>query len=139
MSTLANVMEISASAMAANRFWLERISNNLANANTTRGPNGEPYRREVPIFAEVLKREVMGEEIPGGVEATGVVKDQTPFPRIYNPGHPHADAQGFVSMPNVNVITEMVDMITAARTYEANITVSTSAKSMMSKAIEIGR
>lgn len=139
MSTLANVLDITASAMAANRFWLERISNNMANANTTRGPDGQPYRRELPIFAELLNREMSGGEVPGGVEATGVIKDNTPFPRVYNPGHPHADAQGFVSMPNVNVVTEMVDMITASRSYEAAITVSTAAKNMMSKAIEIGK
>lgn len=139
MSTLANVLDITASAMAANRFWLERISNNMANANTTRGPDGQPYRRELPIFAELLNREMQGGEVPAGVEATGVIKDATPFPRVYNPGHPHADAQGFVSMPNVNVVTEMVDMITASRSYEAAITVSTAAKNMMSKAIEIGK
>ena len=139
MSTLANVMDITATAMAANRFWLERISNNLANVNTTRGPDGQPYRRELPIFAELLNRELGGAETPGGVEATGVIKDSSPFPRIYNPGHPHADAQGFVSMPNVNVVTEMVDMITASRSYEASITVSSAAKNMMSKAIEIGK
>ncbi|MEB3197119.1 MAG: flagellar basal body rod protein FlgC [Candidatus Sericytochromatia bacterium] len=139
MSTLSQVLDISASAMTANRFWLERISNNLANANTTQGPNGEAYRREIPIFAEILRQEVGGTQLPMGVEATGVAKDPSPFPRVYNPGHPHADAQGFVSMPNVNVVTEMVDMITASRTYEANISVSSAAKNMMSKAIEIGK
>jgi flagellar basal-body rod protein FlgC len=140
VSTLSNVLDISASALSANRFWLERISNNLANATTTRGPDGAPYRREIPIFSEILRQEVEGgQEVPLGVQATGVVKDNSPFPRIYNPGHPHADAQGFVTLPNVNVVTEMVDMITASRTYEANITVSSAAKNMMSKAIEIGK
>jgi flagellar basal-body rod protein FlgC len=139
MATLSSILDITATSMAANRFWLERISNNLANVNTTRGPDGQPYRRELPIFAELLNRELSGEEEPGGVQATGVVKDNSPFPRVYNPGHPHADAQGFVSMPNVNVVTEMVDMITASRSYEAAITVSTAAKNMASKAIEIGK
>ncbi|MEB3330133.1 MAG: flagellar basal body rod protein FlgC [Candidatus Sericytochromatia bacterium] len=139
MATLSSILDITATSMAANRFWLERISNNLANVNTTRGPDGQPYRRELPIFAELVNRELGIEGEPGGVEATGVVKDNTPFPRVYNPGHPHADAQGFVSMPNVNVVTEMVDMITASRSYEAAITVSTSAKTMASKAIEIGK
>lgn len=139
MATLSSILDITATSMAANRFWLERISNNLANVNTTRGPDGQPYRRELPIFAELLNRELNGDEEPGGVQATGVVKDNTPFPRVYNPGHPHADAQGFVSMPNVNVVTEMVDMITASRSYEAAITVSSAAKNMASKAIEIGK
>lgn len=138
--TLANVLDISATAMTANRFWLERISNNMANANTTQGPDGGPYRREIPVFSEILKQEMGGPGLePAGVQATGVVKDPSNFPRVYNPGHPHADAQGFVSMPNVNVINEMVDMIAASRTYEANITVSNAAKNMMSKAIEIGK
>ena len=137
--TLANVLDISATAMTANRFWLERISNNLANANTTQGPDGGPYRREVPVFSEILAQEMGGGLQPAGVQASGVVKDNSPFPRVYNPGHPHADAQGFVTMPNVNVINEMVDMIAASRTFEANITVSSAAKNMMSKAIEIGK
>jgi flagellar basal-body rod protein FlgC len=134
--TLGKVLDISATAMTANRFWLERISNNMANATTTRTAEGGPYAREIPVFQEILDQET-GQ--PAGVEATGVVHSQTPFPRIYNPGHPDADAQGFVTMPNVNVVNEMVDMIAASRTYEANITVSNAAKNMMNKAIEIGR
>lgn len=134
--TLGKVLDVSATAMTANRFWLERISNNMANATTTRTAEGGPYAREIPVFQEILAAET-GE--PGGVQATGVMKDQTPFPRVYNPGHPDADPQGFVTMPNVNVINEMVDMIAASRTYEANITVSNAAKNMMNKAIEIGR
>jgi flagellar basal-body rod protein FlgC len=134
--SLGNVLDISASAMTANRFWLERISNNLANATTTRTAEGGPYRREVPVFQEILDQETGA---PMGVQATGVVKDPSSFPRVYNPGHPDADAQGFVTMPNVNVVSEMVDMIAASRTFEANITVSTAAKQMMTKAIDIGR
>lgn len=137
--TLANILDISASAMTANRFWLERISNNLANATTTQGADGGPYRREVPVFSEILSHELGGTPQPMGVQATGVVKDNSAFPQVYNPGHPHANAQGFVSMPNVNVVNEMVDMIAASRTFEANITVSSAAKNMMSKAIEIGK
>lgn len=134
--SLDNVLDITASAMTANRFWLERISNNLANANSTRSEEGGPYRREVPVFSEILAQQT-GE--PGGVEATGVAKDQSPFPMVYNPGHPDADARGFVRMPNVNVIHEMVDMMAASRTYEANITVSSAAKTMMTKAMDIGK
>lgn len=134
--SLGNVLDISASAMTANRFWLERISNNLANATTTRTAEGGAYRREIPVFQEILDQET---GTPMGVQATGVVKDPSTQPRVYNPGHPDADAQGFVTMPNVNVVSEMVDMIAASRTYEANITVSTAAKQMMNKAIDIGR
>lgn len=134
--SLDHVLDISASAMTANRFWLERISNNLANANSTRTEAGTPYQREVPVFSEILAQET-GEA--SGVEATNVVKDPTPFPEVYNPGHPDADARGFVKMPNVNVVHEMVDMIAASRTYEANITVSSAAKTMMTKAMDIGK
>jgi len=134
--SLDQVLDVTASAMTANRFWLERISNNLANANSTRSPEGGPYRREVPVFAEILAQE---NGAAGGVEATGVVKDPSPLPLVFNPGHPDADARGFVRMPNVNVVHEMVDMIAASRTFEANITVSTAAKTMMSKAIDIGK
>ena len=134
--SLGNIFDTTASAMTANRFWLERISNNMANANTTRTAEGGPYRREVPIFQQILDQET-GATM--GVQATGVVKDQSAFPRVYNPGHPDADAQGFVTMPNVNVINEMVDMIAAQRNFEANITVSSAVKNMMNKAIEIGR
>ena len=134
--SLDNVLDVSASAMSANRFWLERISNNMANANSTHSVAGGPYQREVPVFAEVLANETGG---GGGVEATSVMKDPTPFPVVYNPGHPDADARGFVRMPNVNIINEMVDMIAASRTYEANITVSSAAKNMMNKAMDIAK
>lgn len=134
--SLDNVLDITASAMTANRFWLERISNNMANANSTHSVGGGPYAREVPVFAEVLAQE---SGAAGGVEATGVVKDTTPFPVVYNPGHPDADERGMVRMPNVNIINEMVDMIAASRTYEANITVSSAAKNMMNKAMDIAK
>ena len=134
--SLGKIFDISASAMTANRFWLERISNNMANASTTRTAEGGPYQREMPIFQQILDQETGG---PQGVQATGITKDTTPFPVVYNPGHPDADAQGFVRMPNVNVIDEMVDMIAASRSFEASITVSNAAKNMMNKAIEIGR
>ena len=134
--SLGNIFDITASAMTANRFWLERISNNMANATTTRTADGGPYRREVPIFQQILDQET-GATM--GVQATGVVKDPTAFPQVYNPGHPDANPQGFVTMPNVNVINEMVDMIAAQRNFEANITVSSAVKNMMNKAIEIGR
>ena len=134
--SLDNVLDVTASAMTANRFWLERISNNMANANSTHSVTGGPYQREVPVFAEILAQQ---NGLGGGVEATGVVKDTTPFPMVYNPGHPDADKTGFVRMPNVNIINEMVDMIAASRTYEANITVSSAAKNMMNKAMDIAK
>lgn len=135
--SLGKVFDISASAMTAQRFWLERIANNLANATTTRTAEGGAYRREMPVFQQLVDAET-GEKTDG-VQVTGVLKDQSELPRVYNPGHPDADETGFVTMPNVNVVTEMVDLIVAQRGYEANITVSNAAKNMMNKALEIGR
>ncbi|HEY9721107.1 MAG TPA: flagellar basal body rod protein FlgC [Oscillatoriaceae cyanobacterium] len=132
--SLDNVLNIAASGMTANRFWMDQIANNLANANTTRSAEGGPYRRKVPIFQELVNQQT-GEV--AGVEATGVAKDPSPLPRRYDPGNPDADAQGFVTMPNVNVVTEMVDMIAASKTYQADVTVASAAKTMESKALTI--
>ena len=138
--SLGDIMDIASTGMTANRFWLERIANNMANVTSTRTTDGAgAYRREVPVFSEILSKEFGGADTPGGVQATGVVKDRTPLPRVYNPGHRDADATGFVQMPNVNIVYEMVDMIAASRTYEANITVSSAAKNMMTKALDIGK
>lgn len=130
--SLFNAIDTSATALSANRLWLEVIANNLANASTTRTPDGGPYRREVPVFQSMVDNIL-------GVQVSSVAKDQTPFEKVYRPGHPDADAQGFVMMPNVNVVTEMVDMIAANRAYEANVTVTNAAKAMNTKALEIGR
>ncbi len=139
-------IETSASGLTAERLRMDLISENVANANTTRTDNGEPYRRQFPIFME---RE--GTQVPpfaggtsGGGEGKGVRvlaigNDPSPFKKVHDPSHPDADEKGYVSLPNVNVIREMVDLITASRAYEANITVLNSAKGMMTKAIEIGR
>lgn len=133
---LYNVFDIGASALTANRFWLETIANNMANASATRTPEGGPYKRKMPTFQSVLD-EMTG--MGGGVHVTGTNQDQTPGPLIYKPGHPDADPNGFVRMPNVNVVTEMVDMITVSRSYDANVTIINAAKNMHQKSLEIGR
>jgi flagellar basal-body rod protein FlgC len=135
---LEKVLDITGSAMSANRFWLERVANNLANANTTRTPEGGAYRRQVPVFQELVDQEISGHS-PAGVGVVGVSHDPTPLPKVYRPGHPDADKDGFLVLPNVNVVTEMVDMIAASRAYEANITLNSAAKNMMTKALEIGK
>lgn len=127
-----NAIDTSATALSANRLWLEVIANNLANASTTRTPEGGPYRRQMPVFQQMVDGAL-------GVQVTSVEQDSTPPAKVYRPGHPDADAQGFVLMPNVNVISEMVDMMAVNRSYEANVALTTAAKNMTSKSLEIGR
>lgn len=141
---LMNTMEISASALTAQRVRMNVIADNLANMETTRTPEGGPYRRKqvlfgaqpVPGFAEILHG-VKAQ--PAGVEVLGVVESRGAPRRVLNPGHPDADPQGFVSFPNINSLMEMVDMISATRAYEANVTAIQATKGMAQKALEIGR
>ncbi|BCV20806.1 flagellar basal body rod protein FlgC [Moorella sp. Hama-1] len=145
---LLPALAISSSGLTAERLRLDLIANNLANINTTRTPRGGPYRRQVPVFAEKL-REAMGagpgpgpqpSQAPGqGVEVAVIAEDNTPPRLVYDPSHPDADANGYVALPNINVVNEMVDMITASRAYEANVTALNAAKAMTLKALEIGR
>ncbi len=139
-------MDISASALAAERTRMNLISGNLANANSTRTADGGPYKRKDAVFGvqqtslsfgATLSR--IGAAAPSGVEVTQIVEDTSP-PRLqYDPNHPDADAKGYVAMPNVNVMEEMADMIVATRAYEANITAAQAAKSMALKTLELGR
>lgn len=118
---------ISGSGMKAERLRMEIIANNIANANSTRTPEGGPFRRKEVVFEAVLRnaQEKMFDPVRGrnlgGVKVIDVVDDLTEMPRIYNPGHPDADAEGFVTMPNVNLPIEMVNLVTATRAYEANL------------------
>jgi flagellar basal-body rod protein FlgC len=139
---------ISASALTAQRLRMDVIASNVANADTTRGKyvNGEwvPYRRKMVViepkgagFNAVLQK-TMGQS-GNGVRVTQVVEDQTPFKRVYNPYHPDADPEGYVNLPNVDLLKEMVDMVSASRSYEANVTALNATKSMIMKALEIGR
>ena len=113
---------VSGSGLSAERLRMEVIANNIANANSTRSANGGPFRRQDVVFAEVLggvRRD--GTPELKGVQAVEVVEDQTELPRVYQPGHPDADAEGFVRMPNVQLPIEMVNLLTASRAYEANL------------------
>jgi flagellar basal-body rod protein FlgC len=109
---------ISSTGMSAERFRMEVIANNLANANSTKSANGGPFRRQDVVFAAVL-----GDSIQnlGGVEVVEIIEDQSPLPRVYMPGHPEADREGYVTMPNVQLPVEMVNLLTATRAYEANL------------------
>jgi len=146
MDTLA----ISASGMTAERLRMDVVANNLANVNTTRTPGGGPFRRQQvafapagTTFAQTLSG-LSGDSsengvVTGGVQVSGIVPDNRPFKRVYQPGHPDADPQGYVNMPNIDTVTEMVDMMGATRAYEANVAAVGAVKSMAMKALEIGR
>jgi flagellar basal-body rod protein FlgC len=146
---LFNSFNISASALSAQRIRMDVISQNIANVNTTRTADGTPYRRKTVVFqekgADVPFSQYLSEEsrerfsIGGGVRVTGIAEDQTPFKDVYDPGNPDADENGIVKMPNVEIVTEMVNMISATRAYEANVTALNASKSMAVKALEIGR
>jgi len=166
--SLFDVINTSATGMVANRFWLDTIAGNIANANSTRTADGGPYRRRIPVFQETL-RDAMSEMMDThwdpndmstsitaavmddtmdkdaalprgvGVDMAGIVEDPTPLRVVYFPGHPDADADGYVTQPNVDVVKEMVDMISASRAYDANVQITNAAKSMINKALEIGK
>ena len=128
-------LRISASGMTAERLRMDVVAANIANADTTRGPDGQPYRRR----EVVLQAGGSFDEVLQGVQVAGIAEDQGPPRQVYDPGHPDANAQGYVSMPNVSPITEMVDLIGASRAYEANVTAMNVAKQMVNRALDIIR
>lgn len=136
MSIFSN-FGISASGLTAQRLRMDTIANNIANIETTRTPEGGPYQRQVPLFASRESQETG--QPGGGVRVQALLRDQSPFKRVYEPGHPDADEEGYVLMPNVELVKEMVDMIDASRAYEANVTALNTAKEMAQRALEIGR
>ena len=114
--------DISASGLAAERLRLEVVANNIANAFSTRSPNGGPYRRQDVVFSAVLNQRLNGNRSQlGGVQVAGIVEDMSNLRVVHNPGHPDANKDGYVTMPNVDLPVEMVNMITASRAYEANL------------------
>ena len=149
--TMFGSLEISASGLTAERLRMDTSAENLANAQTTRAADGGPYRRKVVVlnevassgFASALQSAMVPSRgagaRPGGVEVGGIVADATPLKQVYDPGHPDANAEGYVQMPNVEPVQEMVDLISAQRAYEANVTAMQAAKQMFSKTLELLR
>ncbi|MBO8141911.1 MAG: flagellar basal body rod protein FlgC [Firmicutes bacterium] len=137
---MLHAFSISASGMTAERVRMDTIANNLANANTTRTPEGGPYRRQVPVFAarEWPSWQRMG-FAGAGVRVVAIREDPGPFRLVYDPHHPDAGPDGYVRMPNVDVVREMVDLISATRAYEANVSAFNAAKTMAMRALDIGR
>jgi flagellar basal-body rod protein FlgC len=150
---LFDAIDISGSGLSAERLRMDVTAENLANAQTTRGPNGGPYRRKEVVlqtaggdgFQSALQSAggtvpgMGSSQQPGGVQVSGIVTDNSAPRMVYDPSHPDANAQGYVAMPNVNPVTEMVDLISSSRTYEANVTAMQTAKSMFSKTFDLLR
>jgi flagellar basal-body rod protein FlgC len=138
-------LAISSTGLSAQRLRMNLISSNMANVNTTRTETGEPYKRKDVIFEAVQKsrfKAVLDErldEAQGGVKVARVIEDEKPFLEKYDPGHPDADENGFIRMPNVNIVEEMVNMISASRSFEANATAIRATKDMAGIALEIGK
>jgi len=141
--------DISASALTAQRLRMDVISSNIANAESTRASyiDGKfvPYRRKEVVMAPAASsfRNMLDDQMNAGnaqgVQVTAIREDSTPFKQVYNPTHPDADENGMVYMPNVDLLKEMVDMISASRSYEANVTALNASKAMFMKSLEIGR
>jgi flagellar basal-body rod protein FlgC len=126
---------ISGTGLSAERYRMEVIANNIANAHSTKSANGGPYRRQEVVFTEALGRAVGGHPALGGVEVVELVEDPTELPLVYMPGHPEADANGMVRMPNVNLPLEMVNLLTASRAYEANLRASQTFRTLNEQAL----
>jgi flagellar basal-body rod protein FlgC len=129
-----NILKVSASAISAQRQRLNVMASNLANVHSTRTENGEPYRRKDVVFSAFPIDSTLN-----GVTVAEIVEDPTPFNLVYDPSHPDADSQGYVKMPNINIIEEITNMMMAFRAYEASVSAFNISKSMLVKALEIGR
>jgi flagellar basal-body rod protein FlgC len=142
-----DAIDVSASGMTAERLRMDVTAENLANAETTRTPEGGPYRRKAVILQQASGSGFAGElagalgqgSASAGVEVAGIVSEPGSVRQVYDPGHPDANAQGYVAMPNINPVTEMVDLIDASRAYQANVTALQTTKTAFSKTIELLR
>ena len=146
---MLEILKTAGSALTAQRLRMDVIASNLANSEATSTPEGGPYKRERVVFGPVLRDslnkltsspdDIASGARPGGVEVKGIAQDTEDPRMVYDPTHPDANADGFVAYPNVDMVTEMTDMLSASRSYEANITIVNVAKSMAQRALEIGR
>jgi flagellar basal-body rod protein FlgC len=135
---LFDALDASGSALSAERLRMDVTSENLANAQSTRGADGTgPYKRKQVVLEQAGSSFADSLQAARGVRVAGIVEDSTPPRRVYDPGHPDADAQGYVTMPNVNTVTEMTDLIGASRAYEANVTAMQTAKSMFARTLDL--
>ena len=137
--SMFEAMKVNASALSAERVRMNVIANNLANINTTRGPDGEAYRRKYVVFETQLNNAITDSDEfrENGVAISDIADDPRPFRRIYKPGHPDADKDGYVSLPNVDMVEENVDLLAASRAYDANLSAMKASKAMLKKMIEL--
>ena|SRR6266404_7179556 len=139
---LITALDVNASGLTAQRTRVEVSSSNLANSQTTRTEDGGPYRRKDVVFQTASFKDSLGMAMDNdieGVEVSQILPDPRPFDRRYEPGHPDADAEGYVSYPNVNVLEEMANLVEASRSYEANLAAINVVKAMINRTLEIGR
>jgi flagellar basal-body rod protein FlgC len=142
MSTLNTAINVAGSALSAERTRIEVAVSNLANAESTRGADGKPYRRrEVVLTTDTVQSfdSALGSASATGVKVAGIVEDTAPARRRYDPSHPDADKEGFVELPNINPAEEMVDMVGASRAYQANLTAINLIRDLVSRSLELGR
>ena len=132
-------LEVAGSSLTAHRLWLDTISSNLANINTTRTKAGGPYKRRVPLFSEMLDNTIGGYHDIGGVRVLDITEDNSAPRMVYQPDHPDANEEGYVAYPNVNLVREMTDMLVASRAYEANLSVVTTGRDMWNGALDVMR
>ena len=132
--SMFNIFDVSGSAVSAQSQRLNTVASNLANADTVAGPDGQAYKARQVVFQTTL----MGEVGAAGVRVTNVVEDNTPGRRVHDPKHPAADGQGYVTYSNVNPVEEMVNMISASRSYQNNVEVMNTAKSLLLKTLQLG-
>ena len=135
-----DALHVSATGLTAERLRMDVTAENLANAQSTRGADGTgPYKRKQVVLEQAGSSFADSLQAARGVRVAGIVEDPSPARRVYDPGHPDADAQGYVTMPNVNTVTEMTDLISSSRAYEANVTAMQTAKTMFTKTLDILR
>jgi flagellar basal-body rod protein FlgC len=142
MSTLGSAVKAGASALAAERMRIEVAVSNLANAESTRGPDGQPYKRRDVVLQSTTVQDfdqTLGRASAVGVEIAAVVEDDSPARRRYEPSHPDADKDGYVTLPNVEPAEEMVNMLSAARAYQANLTAIGLIRDLVQRALDLGR
>jgi flagellar basal-body rod protein FlgC len=146
---LFDAIGIAGSGLTAERIRMDVTAENLANAQTTRAANGQPYKRQMVVLGQIgstasfsgaltgaLAR-TEGSAPAGGVQVTGIVSDATPDQQVYDPGNPEADAQGYVKLPNVDTVTEMTDLISEQQTYQSDVTAMQTAKAMFTSTLGI--
>lgn len=139
--SIFNSMKINHSGLSLERLKMDVISTNMANVNTTRTEDGGPYRRKEVLFMESLTsaKDRLGRRTSSGVKVVGIGEDEEGMRQTYDPDHPDSDEEGYVMLPNVNMVDEMISLINVQRTYEANVTALTTSKNILKKALEISK